>query len=349
MTKLKILYALLRVALPEPLVRLLYGERLPQVRDRQTDPKAQAVRDLVALVRDPDAQPTVEESRAQLATFVRKFDRPCPGSVQTRDITLPGAEGPRAARLYLPKGVEETQGMPTLFYLHGGGWIQGSIDTHDGLCGKLADRAGIRVISYDYRLAPEHRFPAAPDDVIAGYLGLLDAEAGLGLAPGRLAVGGDSAGANLAASLLHSLGESGQPMPAAQILIYPGIDGRLASQSMQDLQDDPVLSVPRISWYLDQYLPERQDRSAPRVSPLFSPHLADQPPALVVAAGQDPLWDDGVAYARALSDAGVPVHFLPYPGQVHGFFNLTRVIPQGDAAITATADWLRATLRGGSA
>ncbi len=343
MSKLKTIYALLRVLLPEGGARLLYGGRLGRVQDRQTDPKAQAVRDLVALLRVPGALPTVAESRAQLAMFVEKFDRPGPASVQREEMTLPGAAGPRAARAYLPDGVAE--GAATLLYLHGGGWIQGSIDTHDALCAKLADRAGIRVISYDYRLAPEDRFPAAPDDVIAAYLGLLDGAGGPGLDPARLAVGGDSAGANLAASLMHSLGEGGHPMPAAQLLIYPGIDGRLTSQSMQDLRDDPLLSAQRIDWYLSQYLPEGQDRSAPRVSPLFSPHLAGQPQALVIAAGQDPLWDDGVAYSQALTASGVPVQFLPYPGQVHGFLNLTRVIPQGEAAISRAAGWLREVLR----
>lgn len=343
MSKLKTVYALLRVLLPEGGARLLYGGRLDRIRDRQADPKAQAVRDLVALLRDPDVVPTVAESRAQLAMFVEKFDRPGPTSVRRQEMTLPGADGPRAARSYLPRGVAE--GAETLLYLHGGGWIQGSIDTHDALCAKLADRAGIRVISYDYRLAPEDRFPAAPDDVIAAYLGLLDGDGGPGIVPERLAVGGDSAGANLAASLLHSLGEQGHPMPAAQLLIYPGIDGRLTSQSMDDLRDDPLLSAQRIDWYLGQYLPDGQDRSAPRVSPLFSPHLAGQPQALVIAAGQDPLWDDGVNYAAALRGAGVPVEFLPFPGQVHGFVNLTKVIPQGDQAITRAADWLTAVLR----
>lgn len=342
MTRLKILFALLRVLLPEAAVRRLYRGRLRAIRDRQADPKAQAVRDLVALLRDPASVPTVAESRAQLALFIAKFDRPAPATVDRLDITLPGAIGPRAARVYRP--VAAAGDAPTLFYLHGGGWIQGSIDTHDALCGKLADRAGIRVISYDYRLAPEHRFPAAPDDVIAGYRGLLDPGNGLRIDPARLAVGGDSAGGNLAASLLHSLAAAGEPMPRAQLLIYPGIDGRLSSQSMADLHDDPLLSGPRIDWYLQHYLPPGQDRSAPRVSPLFSPHLAGQPQALVIAAGQDPLWDDGLSYAGALRAAGVTVDVLPYPGQVHGFVNLTRVVPQGDQAITRAADWLREVL-----
>lgn len=343
MNKLKTIYALLRVLLPEGGARLFYGGRLGRVQDRQADPKAQAVRDLVALLRDPDALPTVADSRAQLAMFVEKFDRPGPASVRREEMTLPGATGRRAARVYLPEGTGEAP--PTLLYLHGGGWIQGSIGTHDALCAKLADRAGIRVISYDYRLAPEDRFPAAPDDVIAAYLGLLGGADGPGIDPARLAVGGDSAGANLTASLMHSLGEGGHPMPAAQLLIYPGIDGRLTSQSMQDLRDDPLLSAQRIDWYLSQYLPQGQDRTDPRVSPLFSPYLAGQPPALVIAAGQDPLWDDGVSYAEALRGAGVTVEFLPFPGQLHGFVNLTKVIPQGDAAISGAAGWLSKVLK----
>lgn len=342
MKQLRILAAVLRVLAPEGVARRLSTGAPRQVRGRIADPKAQALADLVGLLRDPDALPSVAESRAQMAGFVQKFDRPAPASVARQDMTLAGALGQRPARLYLPEGVAPD--APLLFYLHGGGWIQGSIDTHDALCGKLAARAGIRVLSYDYRLAPEDPFPAAADDVLAGYVALLCPQSGVEADPARMAVGGDSAGGNLAASLLHSLSDSGHPLPAAQLLIYPGVDAQLQTQSMADLRDDPMLSSERIGWYLDQYLPAAQDRLAPRVSPLFSPHLAGQPPALVLAAGQDPLWDDGLAYAAALEAAGVAVEQLRYPGQLHGFVNLTRVIPQGDEAISRMADWLRNTL-----
>ena len=340
---LKFVFALIRVFLPEWLVRMLYLRRLPQVSGRQIDPKAQAVGDLVALARQAAGEQSVAESRKQLEKFVTLFDGLRPKRVTIRDFTLPGAEGDRAARLYLPSGCTEAAG-PALLYLHGGGWIQGSIGSHDALCGKLAEQAGMRVISYDYRLAPEHPFPAAPNDVMAAYLGLREQAAGLGIDADRLAIGGDSAGANLSASVLHSLAASGGPMPAVQLLIYPGVDARLCSVSMQELSQSPLLPLERIRWYLDLYLPEGQDREAPEVSPLFSDRLTGQPQALILTAGQDPLWDDGQAYAASLQEAGVLVDLMAYPGQVHGFLNLTRVIPQGEDAVAGVALWLKARL-----
>ena len=169
--------------------------------------------------------------------------------------------------------------------------------------------------------------------VMAAYLGLREQAAGLGIDADRLAIGGDSAGANLSASVLHSLAASGGPMPAVQLLIYPGVDARLCSVSMQELSQSPLLPLERIRWYLDLYLPEGQDMTAPRFSPLYSTRLAGQPPAFVLAAGHDPLWDDGHAYAEALQAAGVPVELAAYPGQVHGFLNLTRILPQGTEAV----------------
>ena len=342
--KLTVALALLRVLLPEPVQRLLYAGRLPEVEGRRIDASARAVSDLVAAVRDPNTMPTLEQSRAQIAAMAAKFDQPCPASVEKTDIHLPGAEGDRPARVYTPRG-QDGDSLPTLLYLHGGGWVQGGIATHDGICGKLADWAGIRVISFDYRLAPEHRFPAAPDDVLACYRALVSGQTPLKIDPARLAVGGDSAGANLTAALMHDLGAAGEARPAAQLLIYPAVDARMTSASMQALKDQPVLPLPRIRWYLDLYLPKDQDRLAPRVSPLLSPHLAGQPPALIIPAGHDPLWNDGIGYAEALRAAGVRVDLAPFPGQVHAFISLTKVIPQGNAAIRQAADWLAKVVR----
>lgn len=344
MHKLKLIWGLLKVFLPEPLVRLIYTGRLTTVAGRTIDPKAMAASDLVTLLRDPDKPPSLQESRAQIATLAAKFERPCPASVTKTDLTLPGASGPRPARIYTIAGRDPRAAQPTLLYLHGGGWVQGNIDTHDGLCGALADLSGVRVISFDYRLAPEHPFPAAPDDVLACYRALLDNADDLNVTPDHLAIGGDSAGGNLAAVLLHDIAENALPMPVAQLLIYPGTDGRLSSQSMRDLAGQPLLAADRIDWYLSLYLPPDQDRTAPRVSPLFSPHHADMPPALIIAGGHDPLWDDALSLAKSLKAANVPVELLTYPGQIHAFLSLTKVIPQGRDAIAKSATWLKATL-----
>lgn len=343
MSKLAILWGFLRLNLPEPVVAALYGGRREVVAGRRIDPKAKAASDLVARLRDGQAMPSVEESRRQLAVMAAKFEKPCPASVRARDITLPGAAGERRARVYLPEGMSE-EGAPSLLYLHGGGWIQGGIETHDGLCGRLAEMAGIRVISYDYRLAPEDPFPAAVDDVLACYTALVDGTAEVRADADRLVVGGDSAGGNLTACLMHDICRGGLPKPAAQVLLYPGVDARLKTDSMNDLRDQPLLPASRIDWYLGMYLPEGQDRHDPRVSPIFSDTLGDQPPALVVAGGHDPLWDDAHAYAEALRAAGAEADLIAYPGQIHAFMSLTKVIPQGDEALQDTARWLRARL-----
>ncbi|MBV7380285.1 alpha/beta hydrolase [Maritimibacter dapengensis] len=337
MSKAKTIWALLKVIAPTAITRMLVGHR-PVVDGRRIDAEAQAASALVSLLRDPDAMPSVEESRRQLSNMAAKFDQPCPDDVVTRDIEIAGAFGPRRARVYVPSDGDPDGALHTLFYLHGGGWVQGGIDTHDGLCGHIAKDAGIRVISYDYVLAPERRFPDAPDDVLAAYRSLLAAD--LGIEPAQLIVGGDSAGANLAAVLMHDLQEAGAPMPRGQLLIYPSVDGRLESRSMETLADQPLLPRKRIEWFLEHYLPEGQDRTVPRLSPLFSPLHVGQPPALIIVGGHDPLWDDGIAYAEALERAGVPVTLLRYEGQVHAFLSLTKVIREGREARDAAIAWL---------
>ncbi len=345
MRKLRILLGFLIIQLPEPFVRLLYLGRRTVVAGRTIDPKAQAFGELVALIRDINDMPTVEESRAQLLTMAQKLERPGPESVAARDVMLPGAAGERRARVYTPRDIDPMGSVETLLYLHGGGWIQGAIETHNGLCARLADLAGIRVVSYAYRLAPEDPFPAAADDILACYKALVAGETGLAIDPARLIVGGDSAGGNLTACLMHDLAKAGLPMPRAQLLLYPGVDARLESRSMQDLRDQPLLPASRIDWYLGMYIPEGHDRLDPRISPLFSDTHAAQPPALIVAGGHDPLWDDAQRYAGALRAAGVQVDQFDYPGQIHAFMSLTKVLPQGNEAIERTAGWLKTTMR----
>ncbi|WP_323783946.1 alpha/beta hydrolase [Thalassovita sp.] len=346
MRKISILLGLWLVLLPEWIVRLFYAGRLPVVDGRRIDPKSHAVSQLVQRIRGDSGMPSVEESRAQLATLAARFDRPCPADIAKTDITLPGADGPRIARIYVAKGSDAFGAQPTLLYLHGGGWVQGDIQTHNGLCGQLARDAGIRVISYDYRLAPEHKFPAAVNDVLACYRALTLGTGPAALNASQLVVGGDSAGANLTAALMHDLATSGDPMPAAQLLIYPAVDAALDTASMRDLRDQPLLPRQRIDWFMDHYIPNGQDRFDPRISPLRSDRLPGQPPALIIAGGHDALWCDGHDYADALKSAGVPVTLLEYPGQIHAFLSLRRVIPQGVDAERRISDWLRTALKG---
>ncbi len=342
MGKLALLAMMALTRAPEPVAALWFAGRRRVVDGRRIDAKAQALGELFNTVRVPGVTPTLEESRRSLQILAEKFDLPCPVQVNRRDITLPGAEGPRPARIYDTQ--PEATGRPTLLYLHGGGWVQGGIDTHDGLCGQIALEAGIRVISLDYRLAPEHPFPAAPDDVLTAWRALAARPADWGIDPARMAVGGDSAGGNLAAVLMHDIAHAGLPMPKAQALIYPAVDASMSSRSMQALRDAYILPAERIEWYLQQYLPEGQDRDDPRVAPVNSDRLSDQPQALIIHAGHDPLWDDGTLQARALEDAGIAVTLLPYPGQVHAFMSLRRAMPQAREATSALSDWLRERL-----
>jgi acetyl esterase len=342
MNRLRLLWALALARAPEPLAALALAGRRRVVQGRRIDAKAQALGQLSLYVRPPDVEPDLEDSRRGLRMLAQKFDQPCPPLAVRRDVQVPGAAGPIPARIY--DASDSDSPRPTLLFIHGGGWVQGDLNTHDGLCGKLAAWAGIRVISIAYRLAPEHRFPAAPDDVLACYRALRATPAQWGVDPGRMAVGGDSAGGNLTAALMHDLQTLGLPLPVAQLLIYPAVDTRMNSESMQALRDAYILPVRRIEWYLDQYLAPGQDRTDPRVAPLFSDRLAGQPPALIVVGGHDPLRDDGVMYADALRKAGGEAELIEFAGQIHAFVSVTRAIPQGNAAIRASADWLKSKI-----
>ena len=170
------------------------------------------------------------------------------------------------------------------------------------------------MISFDYRLVPEHKFPAGLYDCVAAWEGLVAEADALQADPTRLAMGGDSASASLTTGVMHLLGERGESKPQAQLLIYPAVDARINSTSMKSLADAYVMPRETVLWFLDHYLPEGQDVLDPRLSALMSPYLADQPPALIIAAGQDPLWDDAFSYSKALQAAGSTAEVIPYEG-----------------------------------
>jgi acetyl esterase len=237
------------------------------------------------------------------------------------DHGIPGPAGTIPSRLYVPHAASAPG--PLLVYYHGGGWVQGSVATHDASCRLLAHLSGVRVLSIDYRLAPEHPFPAAVDDAVAAYGWAAANAASLGGDPARLAVGGDSAGGNLAAIVAQAArDDDAVPAPVFQLLIYPACDLSRKADSVRTFADGFLLTESDMDWYMAKYVPDPAQRADPRVSPLLAEHLGGLPPAFVATCVPDPLRDEGEAYAARLREAGVPVALQRF-GQLHGFFNTT--------------------------
>jgi acetyl esterase len=306
------------------------------------DPKAQIVGEFVKSIRVPGYYPPLPELRQQLRTMVRLMDEPAPSLPRIEDIRIPGAAGDIPARVYAPR---VGSALPAVAYFHGGGWVQGDLETHHGLCARLAGHADALVVAVDYRLAPEHKFPAAVDDCLAAYRWLRTRGRDLGADPGRVAVAGDSAGGNLAAVVSQLAVAGGIPVPTCQALIYPALDFSMDTASHREMAEAHVIPRERILWYAEQYLSREADKTDLRASPLRAPVLAGQPTTLIVTAGFDPLRDEGRAYADRLRAAGVDVVYREYPGQIHAFVSLTKAIPQGLACTREVGEYLRRQVR----
>lgn len=244
------------------------------------------------------------------------------------DRSIPGPPGPIRIRIYRPPGPATA---PLVAFFHGGGWVIGDIDTHDGSCRILSRRTGAIVVSVDYRLAPENRFPAALDDCETALAWVAAHATEMGGDPGRLGVAGDSAGGNLAASVALRARNGAGPAIAAQALVYPATDFSTFRPSFDANGEGYLLTADAIRWFTAQYLGDH-DPADPGASPLLN-DLAGLPPAVVATAEFDPLHDEGRAYAEALADAGVPVEHLDFPGLVHGFMGLGALSP-GSARAT---------------
>jgi len=238
------------------------------------------------------------------------------------DRSIPGPAGPVPVRVYRPPGAGPA---PLVAYFHGGGWVIGDIDTHDGTCRTLSRRTGAVVVSVGYRLAPEHRFPAAVDDCDAATAWVAAHGSDLGGDPGRLGVAGDSAGGNLAAAVTLRAWRRGGPAIRAQALVYPAVDFTTVRPSSVSNGEGYLLTAAAVRWFAAQYLGDH-DPADPLASPLLA-DLTGLPPAVVATAEFDPLRDEGRAYAEALDDAGVPVRLLDFPGLVHGFMGLGALSP----------------------
>lgn len=329
---------------PAQVVERLTARRPVVLDGQRLDPRTQHALFLLAAARRPplDRLP-VERARHEYARFPRIFeDRPVtlPRIV---DATIPGPAGPLAIRVYDPVAGERP--LPVLIYFHGGGGVIGSVDTHDGLCRSIARALGGLVVSVDYRLGPEHPFPAAPDDAWAAFREIQQQARALGGDPRRIAVGGDSMGGCLAAVVCQLERDAGRPGPCAQWLLYPATDRIDHTASRRLFAEGFLLTEDMLEWFMGHYL-GAADRHDPRVSPLRHPRLDGLPPAVLVTAGFDPLRDEGRAYAEALRAAGGAVRYHCHEGLVHGFAQMTGAVEPARRAVLDAVGELRAIVDG---
>jgi acetyl esterase len=300
------------------------------------DPQARALIDLMIEKGVPPTHTLTPEQARAFYRDRRGFTQPEPPAMaEVRDLSV----GALRLRLYRPH--TSGQALPVLLYLHGGGWTIGDLDTHDVLCRQLAREAGCAVVAVDYRMGPEHRFPAAVDDCVEAFRWVLAQAPDLHLDPRRTAVGGDSAGGNLAAALCLVQRDAGQPLPGFQLLIYPATDMRAVAPSHTTNGQGYMLTSDSIAWYRGNYIADAAQWTDWRASPLLAASHAGLPPALVLTAGFDPLRDEGLQYANALSAAGVPTQYVCFERQIHGFITMGRVIEEAHTAVALCGAALR--------
>jgi acetyl esterase len=331
------------LSLPAPMLRLMSGGGVVYQGGRTLDPRFQF---LAAQARGQPAMTdmTPEQARRANAHGVAAVaGDPEPG-VRWNGLTIEGSRGPIPARVYRP----DTQGdqAPLLVWAHFGGGVIGDLETSHAFCTVLARHARCPVLSVDYRLAPEHRFPAGLEDVMAAYRWGRDNAADFGAPTGEAAIGGDSMGGNFAAVICQELRRVGEPQPKLQLLIYPCVDVACESGSMRVYADAFPLSRPLMDWFIGHYMGPEDNPDDPRLSPLEERDLTGLAPAVVVTAGFDPLLDQGEAYARRLKEAGVPVVYRCYDSLAHGFTAFTGAVPAADVACREIAGLVREGLEG---
>jgi acetyl esterase len=303
------------------------------------DPQIQAMRDQRERNQVPPLYTrSLADARAEDLAAIRDSGGEPEPVYEVADLTIAGPGGDLPLRLYRPAGERP---LPALLYFFGGGWVLGTIDTADGVSRSLANSSGALVIVVGYRLAPEHPFPAAIDDCYAALRWVAGHAGEIGADPSRLAVGGDSAGGNLAAGVTL-LARSDGPALAGQLLVYPNTDQLADDESMRAAEDPFLFNRHSVAWYRRHYLADPADAANPLTSPLRAESLAGLPPALVITAEYDPLRDQGEAYARRLSEAGVQVELSRYPGMAHGFFTMAGTVDASRAAIAQAAAHLQA-------
>ena len=337
------LAARLILSLPAPILRTLAGGGVVYRGGRTLDPRLQFL--AAASARAPamttltpeEARRAAAQSQASLAA------KPEPG-VRTEPLTIRGPAGAISARLYRP--AVQDPAAPVLVYAHMGGGVIGGLETCDAFCSILACCGRCPVISVDYRLAPEHRFPAGLDDMMAAYRWARDNAGRFGAPEGRAAIGGDSMGGNFAAVIPQQLKKAGEPQPDLQLLVYPCVDVASETISMNTYADAFPLTRPLMEWFIGHYMGAEADPSDPRLSPIRETDLSGLAPAIVITAGFDPLVDQGEAYARHLKDAGVPTVYRCYDSLSHAFTAFTGAVPCAEVACREVAGLVREGLEG---
>ncbi|MPZ01164.1 MAG: alpha/beta hydrolase fold domain-containing protein [Actinophytocola sp.] len=329
------------MALPRAVRRFLAGK--PIELDGQTlDVDAQLMLRVNQFAGIRLAGATPEGARTSLNASAKIAERVSRPPMQSRPVRIPARGGELYSRLYIPNHVGKN--APMLVFFHGGGWVVGNVETHDDTVRFLAQQAGVRALSVDYRLAPEHPFPAAVEDAVDTYEYVVEHAEELGADPNRIAVGGDSAGGNLAAVVAQQARDTGGHLPAFQLLIYPEVDfvDRRASRAF--FKEGFFLTDDDMNWFEGHYVPAGTDKTDPRLSPLLAKDLSGLPPAAVITAGFDPLRDNGEAYYDALKAAGVPVTLHRHWDMIHGFVNLLGLSPRFREATMEIAGVLRTGL-----
>ena len=334
------------LAMPPALTKLAAGK--PHVVDGQTlDPQIQVGLRILSKIAGPELDELpIDKARAVLEQESWLFGGEPAEVASSRDLLIPGPAGDIPARLHLPitaGGAPADAPLPLLIWFHGGGWVLGSIESHEPVARAFCHHAQVAVLNVGYRLAPEHPFPAAFEDAEAAFLWAHEHATELGIDADRIALGGDSAGGNLSAAVALARTRAGGPKPAFQLLIVPAVDMVGHTRSTDLFATGYFLTEANMEWYKNHYLPPGADRSDPRASPLLAEDLTGVPPAYVAVAGFDPLRDEGEAYAVRLRAAGVPVTLRRHRSAVHPFINIL-VSRMGQAAFQEAVGALRVGL-----
>jgi len=326
------------MSLPTAILRLLSGGGVVYQGGRTLDPHFQF---LTAGARRLPGLHTLGAAEARAASaqgLASVSGRREPG-VRVEDLTIDGPDGDLPLRAYRP--ADQDPKAPLMVFAHFGGGVVGDLETCDAFCSIIARVARCAVVSVDYRLAPEHKYPAGLEDTLAAYRWARDNAARFGAPDGVAAIGGDTMGGNFAAILAQEMQRSGEPQPALQLLIYPAVDVASETQSMITYADAYPLSRQTMEWFMGHYMGPEADPADVRLSPIKAPSLKGLAPAIVITAGFDPLVDQGECYAHRLKDAGVPVIYRCYDSMAHGFTAFTGAVPAADTACREIAGFVR--------